>query len=1793
MNDLAGFVNERIEALRPKLQDTSRRNPLINNVLTARSASFIRIVDEKPQSIFDDINGLKSSMLLDPLPPLDIDPPDEDSTEFKNAFQSAQATHDEYLIAIEEIDFEYDELAEDKREHAERSLKDRVREMLDMPPRPKSEQLTDLKNHAKSHGINPSSTLPEPDAKSSDDRFEDEFLQTLLFPKTFQSRMSRILSKARMYQEERGLEVVYLVLGYLKWTLPNAEKNDEFKSPLLLLPVTLSKSKSSAGETYSITKRGDAVFNPSLAHKLTVEAQLDLSAISSYMESSEIEVEELFHKVRDLSPRNMRWDVMREAAFGVYPFQGIELFYDLDSKDCDFSSFPIISELMVGSNGTATGEGSFSEADVESKVGQQLVPHLVLDADSSQFIALLKVANEQNVALEGPPGSGKSQTIVNAIANAIHAGKRVLFVAQKVTALEVVFSRLQALGLDHFVLPLMGGRGNTDDFYKAVEQRLSLSTNQSSRDLSTLENKLSLQRDRLASYIDVLTKPVINTSLSVHQVLGLAIANNGGISLLPVELQAAPIYPKRYSETFSIKDIESVAEQVGDWCRRLKDAAISENSVWYGVDALRIDTGQINSALVSAKRAILSFENSSKKLEQSSLGLLDTCLSKSYSCLQSDRGEIESNETLKLVHGLVSQYGNTDVDRVINGVFSANSERESLEAEHNLSHEQLSQLMMKTGVIERMLEFCQVHQIDKIRRGFIQQFADKAKGEAERLQFLLDYENQFVTRSGDKIRLDIVTKFSSIKSIQGDIASFSEYLRKTGLDRSIGELKAAVAIHRSASKLLTTDELPEIATLKQLKDTIQNAGIFSFLSSNVKNAKKKVQSLLSSVNQDSSKQLMISALDEVLQLAKEWQMLRASEYIVCLDKSSANELENLAMSVEELSSKAASVSLSERDSIDLVCKKELNSIGDSLVRLDDELKSWTQIKDSLDKATAIILRIDSEADELKEAERFLLDINKEWVIDLGSLISASLSAKEIEKQIDSLLRRIDSSITFGEIDKVKLAYDKYCSLSSSDIALHFEGVGHEANAFIVANMESISTIYQSAISLQKAKFGVNVENLELSVNDAKAMLQAHISDSSGLNGLISRRAVFTDAENLGFNHLLRVVENQVDVENVSEIALAAIVSSLKDQVERDYGALLLAFDGTSLSSARSELQKLDRKIIEISPNQVRLNGIGKADPPVGVSYGRKSEYTDLSLLNHELQKQRRTVPRKILKRAQGALLELFPCWMMVPTAVAQHLPRNGMFDLVIIDEASQMTPENSISALMRGKNALIAGDTNQLPPTNFFKGLAVDEEEDEDLTTTEESILELANIQFQPKHRLLWHYRSKHEDLIAFSNHYVYDSELVIFPSPTPASRGLGISLVQVNGTFQRGINPAEAQVMLEAIVQFMEETPERSLGVAVMNQSQMEQIDALVLRESETNRKVSDYLDRWASEKEGLEKFFVKNLENVQGDERDVIFVGTVYGRDPQGKFYQRFGPINGPAGKRRLNVLFSRAKEQIVTFSSIPMSDFNPSITNEGAILLRRWLEFSATKKLGEVAHAHDRMGHTDSPFEDHVIEAIKSLGYEAVPQVGVSSYFIDIGVKHSSYPYGYICGVECDGASYHSSKSARDRDRLREEVLNRLGWDLYRIWSTDWFRDALGCRAVLKQYLDARLKHLLSTMPEPVVDQVVEVEDDNSSKEDRNGDSQIASASQDNVDPDECVIDLGTKFAIRYLDGPRAGVAVKFLYHTKTQDKNYSMEGYTTIGPDSPLGEALEGAELGDICSYNHGSNTVRVEITEMEK
>jgi len=405
------------------------------------------------------------------------------------------------------------------------------------------------------------------------------------------------------------------------------------------------------------------------------------------------------------------------------------------------------------------------------------------------------------------------------------------------------------------------------------------------------------------------------------------------------------------------------------------------------------------------------------------------------------------------------------------------------------------------------------------------------------------------------------------------------------------------------------------------------------------------------------------------------------------------------------------------------------------------------------------------------------------------------------------------------------------------------------------------------------------------------------------------------------------------------------------------------------------------------------------------------------------------------------------------------------FDLVVIDEASQMTPENAIGALMRATQAVIVGDTKQLPPTNFFQKILDDSDIDEDERSDSESILDMANASFRPVRQLSWHYRSRHPALIALSNKMIYESKLTIFPAARDNDPLLGVSLVEVDGVYKKGRNHVEARAIVAGAIAHMRDHPELSLGLATMNKDQTDLINDEFERERDCQPHVEAYIRRWAEKENGLEEFFVKNLETIQGDERDVIMISTLYGPDADtGKTYQRFGPVNSVHGHRRLNVLFSRSKRRIVTYTSMKPTDIQGEGKAYGVQMLRAWLEYSRSGQISDVRNAR---AETGSPFEDFVIAQIEAAGFEAVPQVGASGYRIDIGVRHPDWPYGYLLGVECDGAPFHSSRSSRDRDRLRQEILEGLGWRFHRIWSTDWFRDPRTQIERLRRALDTALK------------------------------------------------------------------------------------------------------------------------------
>ena len=453
---------------------------------------------------------------------------------------------------------------------------------------------------------------------------------------------------------------------------------------------------------------------------------------------------------------------------------------------------------------------------------------------------------------------------------------------------------------------------------------------------------------------------------------------------------------------------------------------------------------------------------------------------------------------------------------------------------------------------------------------------------------------------------------------------------------------------------------------------------------------------------------------------------------------------------------------------------------------------------------------------------------------------------------------------------------------------------------------------------------------------------------------------------------------------------------------------------------------------------------------------------EMGVILGEIARKRRHMPiRRLMDRAGGMVQRIKPVFLMSPISIAQFLPLRALrFDLLVVDEASQVKPEDAIGAIARCGQIVIVGDQKQLPPTSFFDRLGatgeLDEEDEDDegvvAVTEMESILTLCEARGLSARMLEWHYRSRDPSLIRVSNDEFYDSQLILPPSPLTQEGSYGLSFERVPGVYasrggagpgRPGTNRIEAEHVVRAVSAHARSAPELSLGVVTFSKAQADMVTELLEYERRRDQVLNDFL------REGhAEDAFVKNIENVQGDERDVIFISVGYGpTTPGGRLSSmRFGPINAEGGERRLNVLFTRARARCRVFASFEAGDIDLSrVTRVGPRVLRRFLEYAATGQ--SVEHQPEGLG-PESSFEEDVAKVIRSLGYLADHQVGSGGFRIDIGVRHSASPGRYILAVECDGATYHGALSARERDRHRQEVLEGMLWRFHRIWSTDWF-------------------------------------------------------------------------------------------------------------------------------------------------
>ncbi|SCA55941.1 conserved hypothetical protein [Candidatus Terasakiella magnetica] len=1798
--ELSALIRSKIENLRPKLLDLSRRNPLLSTRFSTRSNAIVRVVDELPGYLFDDLS-LGKSMRLAPLPPLEDDPKDEQTREFQNALSDARLTDEVYIAFLENIDQNSDTYIEDNF-RSERELKDRVRETLNMPARQTSSDLS-LSQHALNNGISPSYELPKPTYEHEDGRHTDSDIQTLLLPDILERRMNALMTKCRTWVQETGINVLHIAFGFLEWSEANAGKTSY--SPLVLLPVELKRNKTKEGLEFWINSLGDAAeINTVLAEKLRLDFGVELPELDGKT------IEDYLKEIAELSPKNLGWRVRRQVAVGVFPSARMAMYNDLDTGTGRFDNHNVIAELFGGTPVQA-GESPFGEEyEVDAPHIEKKVPYLVRDADSSQFSAIVDVVDGKNLAVEGPPGSGKSQTIVNTIAAALADGKKVLFVAEKMAALDVVKSRLEAVGLGEFLLSLQANRSTKEQVISSLRDRVEMEVGDTPNNYDSKIAEFRKIRSEISSYIDVIATEYEDTELTVHDILGKCIFTNETLRSLPKQLQS-----------ISFKNVEKFTpeklEEIYEICKQIEDAWKTTSKVadyWQGTTIKDIDPFKTEELLEHSKTAAQHFEALSKAREGlSQFGVSSTVGTQQANEIKDIISGI-SDEIAEIDFHLLSKIANeqilTSLNNFIEKCQNIQSQLETLntQIDEPLFSSRLENLKTLAALADKIsAPGLSTEQIQKVRE----------ENEAQKNAYVtlcnfLEPISKLIPESKDWILNSIIKACDIVSSTEKETLSLRN---KTFADPSVASVfekgfERTNELRVQAKRLeqnISINTLPSYSEISDHAAVISSGGFFSFLSSDYRRSKRFFLSHAKEKSFDRKK--AGRTLTELAEWVSKKDKLEKDHQLIGLFGVRYAGLETDFESIAKVFDfyKRVEESLVGAEHINL--RKFLKE-GDLDILLSlPKVEASNPIRDNIDttyfdaeaKLKNLDIKLsdfDETSNEISELSNFIKNkhiANAEW------LRQAAQNLEEIRNGIDEVNDNEEIPALLGKLfngyEFNPLVIHAELQVASSLVRSLPENQSIIQEAIKKNNYIELREQLEQLVDLDAKSYGALLKVSELSgIKIDDFFKGAHHETAQFLNlasndreGLITHSNLHSNIEKLRERKygivIDQLLDNEKGLENLAKTVEAIVVRSMAKSVYSSYGDVLSQFNGSKLDTLRSRIAKIDREIIQLSKQHLRNKIFKSSYPPMGNGTGRKSTWTEYSLIHNEINKTRRYVPvRDLTRRAGKSLLELKPCWMMSPLAVAQYIQQGAIdFDLVIIDEASQMTPEDAVGAILRGKKAMVVGDTNQLPPTSFFHKIFEDEDADEDESVTEESILEMANSAFRPARRLRWHYRSRHSGLIAFSNHHIYNDDLVVFPSASEDAVNMGVKLVSIEGRYSAGTNADEAKTMVDHIINFMRHSQERSLGVVTLNQKQRDLIQEELEYALKDDVKASRYIDKWEEKNDGLESFFIKNLENVQGDERDVIFIGTVYGPEKVGgPVMQRFGPINGVAGKRRLNVLFSRAKEQIVTFSSMKSTDIKAEEDgNQGVYMLKRWLEYSATG----ILHAGSQTNkEPDSDFEVHVIEQLKSIGCEPSPQVGVAGYFIDIGVKHPEWPHGFIMGVECDGATYHSSKSARDRDRLRQEVLEGLGWHFHRIWSTDWFSDPQSEVNKLREAVERRLKELkaseenFQSSPSSMANEIRVPQQKTPSfkKVTSHKSSPIVSQIENRQVPqkpttpnpvkDDGSVKVGDRVLVKYLEGTQSELEI-----TLSDKENIPSKRIVHI--DEPLGEAVLGAIEGE--------------------
>ncbi len=1481
---------------------------------------------------------------------------------------------------------------------------------------------------------------------------------------------------------ERGLSVLYVAFGLLKW---NDVDGSEMVSPIYLVPVSLIPEGPKAVPKLSLGE-DEPVLNPALALRL---ADYGIS-LPTTEEVEGMNITDILAVVRRSLLKSKEfnaWILEPEVHLSSFTFNKEAMYNDLKNNESVISENPIIQALATTDPKNQLDCFQFDPidpSDIDEKAPPEKVP-LVLDADSSQRVAISAALAGRSFVMDGPPGSGKSQTISNMIGALLHAGKTVLFVSEKIAALDVVRNRLLKAGLGSYLLELHSHKANRKDVASELLNGLDYAA-QTSRGMpepsvAALEDR----RRRLNAYASAMNEIRSPLEATLHDIIGLL------SHLTDLPSAPPPTRPVQDLDEASLTDLKYALKRLE---RNWGTVSKGRNSVWRGIEdetpmdsriwIARKELEGLQEKMQANESVMAAFELDGPSRARDLLELLEyqqfrqeqlipdeLLTSNDWSLIQSDKkmlcdlvGEYLEHAQSALAHAGES-FQDIPIDLAPLSSFPANS----------WSYEYFS------------------FNGDELRR-----VSGKFEETRAALVTAMNTLNGLSAMAGTPPPtsckdVEVVIKLMQLRA--QDSWLDPSWLSKGGLQKAreaFAELRTkVVALERSETLALSTykKEILEapVADLSH-RFTHQYKGMHK-VSGKYRSDKRLLSSYLNDPQQVSTgienlphALAWIEAIDEFesttikysVDLGKFWEGRNTNWDEINKAFITAEEI----ITVCQSSVSPGTISFFTTESFVETHLLVANSAS-------QVLESWTA-------------ELSSALNSNEKAEMFFQPI-EQWMESLSIYVRFLESAISRVKPVADVLKR---DVSLKEAEGVLEAIEKVHSSSqaiegrsahfSAQFGSLFRGKDTNINALEVAieRVSGIRDICSGALdehqlkSLSASRIDQELSRSIEKWEDARTSIIRSFSpdrtevllkkfsefrsafefldelstDTIGRQEWFEYKTNRDELENFGVHDAIEFcIDHEVSAADVPLVVEKAVLKAWVDaqfQIDNRLSPML-ARDREALVS---EYKDLDRELVVSATNDILR--AAKSRRPKNVSIGEPG------IIRKEGIKQRRHMPvRDLISQTKTVTQAIKPIFMMSPLAVSQLLPSDIKFDVVIFDEASQVSPGDAINCIYRGRACILAGDDKQLPPTRFFERSSDPDElaEDESELKDYQSILELAKSSGAFRNLgLRWHYRSRHESLIAFSNYKFYDGSLITYPSSQHEGDDTGVDFFLTEGIYRRGggaNNPVEAEFVASRVIHHYRTRPGLSLGVVTFSLSQSAAVEAALDKLRSEHRDLDKYFDK----RDRLDGFFIRSLESVQGDERDVIIFSVGYGPDESGKISTNFGVLNKEKGWRRLNVGVTRARERVEVVASMEAEDIPPS-QNENVEAFRAYLDFArrGIETLGTQSSTTGLM--PDSPFEESVISVIRSWGYEVEPQVGAAGYRIDIGVRHPDRPGAYVIGVECDGYQYHSAPAARDRDRLREQVLVGLGWNLHRIWGTAWYRDRISEEARLREAIQS---------------------------------------------------------------------------------------------------------------------------------